>query len=346
MLAHARRRMKSALSGTKFYAHGLGHRLFTRPVPIWCQAIAFKVLVTLVPLILLGTGIFGLILRQANPYSTVANYVRTLVPPTQSEPLIRLISDLQQASGALTVFAALFFVLAVVTLFATLRFVIGQAMNTGSHEIRTKWQGFLFDFRMAIQVGLLFLASFGVTFAMNTLQVHTTSWGVGMGIDPETLQQGWRIVLRTTTLVVPWLLSFTMFAQLYYFIPQPKPPFKSALIGAGVTALLFEVAKNLFTVYARYASDIFSFTSSDNGNALSSVGGIFGLILAFVFWAYLSALLLIIGAIVASLHEQRHQPRRSAFRKIWHALRRRQLKQVEAVPSGDGDSAHIAEPVE
>lgn len=341
MLAHAQRRIKSLFSGVKYYARGLVHRLFTRPVPIWCQAIAFKVLVTLVPLILLATGIFGLVLRQENPYETVANYVRSMVPPTQSEPLINLISDLQQASGTLTILAAVLFLFTVVTLFGTLRFVIGQAMSTGSHETRSRWQGILFDFQMAVQVGLLFLASFGVTFAMNTLQVHTTSWGVDMGLDPETLRRGWRIVLTSTTLLIPWLLSFAMFTQLYHFIPRPKTPPRSAMFGAAATALLFETAKNLFTFYARSTGDLFRFRSTSGANALESVSGVFGLVLAFVFWAYLSGLVLIIGAIIASLHEERHKPRRSAFRRIWLGLRKRQMKSSKPeVPKTEVDSIH------
>ncbi|MDX1440240.1 MAG: YihY/virulence factor BrkB family protein [Rubricoccaceae bacterium] len=319
--------MKSTLRGTHFYAHGLVHRLFTRPVPIWCQAIAFKVLVTLAPLILLGTGVFGLVLRQENPFEAVSNYLRSLVPPTQSEPLIRLISELQQASGALTIFAVPFFVFAVVTLFGTLRFVIGKAMRTDTHDSRSRWAGYLFDFRMAVQVGLLFIASFGVTFAMNTLQVHTTTWGTDVGIDPETLRSGWRFAFQTSALLIPWLLSFTMFSQLYYFIPRPRPPLKSVMIGAASTALMFEAAKNLFTYYARYAGGLFRFSQGEEGYALGSVGGVFGLILAFVFWAYLSALMLIIGAVVASLHEERHKPRRSAFRRVWLALRRKRRRE-------------------
>jgi len=211
----------------------------------------------------------------------------------------------------------------VVTLFGTLRFVISSAMGTDRHEVRSRLQGFAFDLRMATQVGMLFLLSFGVTFAVITLQLQTTAWGMDAGLDPETLRRGWGFILRMTTLLVPWAISLAMFTQLFFFIPRPKPPLRSAIIGAAVTAVLFEGAKNGFTLYARYSGRFFRYDASEGADALGSLQGVFFLILVFVFWAYISGLILIVGAMVASLHEQRHQPRRSAIRRLWRTIRQR-----------------------
>lgn len=322
MLAYARRHLHHALSAPRYYIVGLVKRLFSNPVPIWCQAISFKVLTTLLPLILLATGIFGLVLRQANPFETVATYLRTFLPPNQSEQLVEMVFELQKASGALTVAGAAFFLVTVLTLFGTVRYVIGQAIGRDRHNDRSVLKGYLFDFRMVAQVGLLFLISFGVTFAVNTLSVQTTAWGANAGLDPETLQRGWRFVLRIVTVLVPWALSLAMFFQLFYYIPRPRPPVKSALFGATVTAILFELAKNGFTFYARYFGRFDRYSDGEGG--LGSLGGVFGLILILVFWVYISGLTLVIGAMTAALHEARHEPRRrSALRRVWRLLRQR-----------------------
>ncbi len=347
MLSYARRHLKTAISAPRFYLGGLLRKLFSNPVPIWCQAIAFKVLVTLAPRILLGTGIFGLVLKQENPYERVAVYFRTFLPESQTEPLIRLMMDLQRSSGALTVLGSIAFVISVVTLFGTLRFVISSAMSTDRHVVRSRLQGFAFDLRMAAQVGMLFVLSFGVTFAVNTLQVQTTAWGMDAGLDPETLRRGWRFILRMTTLLVPWAISLAMFTQLFYFIPRPKPPLRSAAIGAAVTALLFEGAKNGFTLYARYSGRFFRYDATEGADALGSLQGVFLLILVFVFWAYVSALILIVGAMVASLHEQRHQPRRSAIRRLWRTIRQRRGNgKADAEASGTSPESLPANAVE
>ncbi|HIL57049.1 MAG TPA: hypothetical protein EYG39_03970, partial [Rhodothermales bacterium] len=120
---------RAVARGGRYYAKGLAKSLFTLPIFIWAQAIAFKVFITLLPLILLATGVFGLVLRQENPYATVSGFLRALLPAAQSEPLIALVGELQGASGSLTFVGATAFVITVITLFSTLRYVIGTAMG-------------------------------------------------------------------------------------------------------------------------------------------------------------------------------------------------------------------------
>ncbi|HLT46598.1 MAG TPA: YihY/virulence factor BrkB family protein [Rubricoccaceae bacterium] len=340
MLAHqARRRLGPALSVPRYYVGGLIKRLFSSPVPIWCQAISFKVITTLLPLILLGVGVFGLVLRQPDPFLTVAGYLREFLPPAQSEQLIEMVGQLQRASGALTAVGAVFFLYTVLTLLGTVRYVVGQAIGRDRHNDRSIPEGYLFDLRMAVQVGLLFLLSFGLTFAVNTLSVQTTAWGREVGLDPEYLQRGWATVLRGVTLVVPWLLSVAMFAQLFYFVPRPKPPLRSALTGAAVTAVLFELAKNGFTFYARYLSGINRYGDGEGG--LGSLGGVFGLILILGFWVYLSGLILVIGAMTTALHEARYRPRRSVLRRMWRTVRpRREAPMAAPPPAPEAPAAH------
>lgn len=332
-LRAARRPACRAALVARYYALGLLKRLFTTPVALWAQAIAFKVLVTLLPLILLATGIFGLVLRLENPFETVAGFLRSFLPPNQSEQVVEMLFELQQTSGALTTVGAAAFVLTVVTLFGTLRYVIGQAMGHGRHTPRSIHVGYLFDVRMTLQAGGLFLASFALTFTVNVLHGLTSDWANDVGLDVTLLDRAWGLILRALVLFVPYMLSLAMFAQLYYFIPRPRPPLRSAFVGAAVTAVLFEAAKNGFTLYARYLGD-FSRPGASAGEGLGSLSGIFGLILALVFWVYLSGLLIIVGAMVVALHERRLGPRRTAahvpalarppaLRRLWQGVRRR-----------------------
>jgi membrane protein len=87
-----------------------------------------------------------------------------------------------------------------------------------------------------------------------------------------------------------------MFFHLYYFIPRPSPRKRTALAGALVAAILWESAKQLFAFYA---------TSVGFGTGTEALGSTFKLIIAFVLWVYLSGVVLIIGAIVASLRQHR-----------------------------------------
>ena len=67
--------------------------------------------------------------------------------------------------------------------------------------------------------------------------------------------------------------------------------------------------------------------------ALGGLGGIFGLLLVFVFWVYFSGLVLIVGAMVTGLHEHRHRPARSRIGRFIRAL-----FAVQEPPTGRVDS--------
>lgn len=337
----------------RYYLGGLWRRLNTDPFPIWAQAIAFKVLITLLPLILLATGIFGLILRQPNPFETVSGYLQRFLPPSQSLPLMSMVQRLQEASGALTIVASVIFVITVVTMFSTLRYVIAMAIGgPRRHRFRTLLGGYLFDFGIAGMVGMLFIISFGLTVLARGAYRTTTALWADIGLDPSLFAQGWYVVIDVATFMLPWAISVLMFTQLFYFVPRPHPPLRSALTGAFLTALLFEVAKNLFTLYATYLGRFGRFEGGDD--PLSGVGGIFGLIIALVLWVYISGVTLIIGAMVMSLHEHRLAERGSAIGRLWKMLRLRRLRRGEGrqlplrqqrkVPSDEEREAEVVHP--
>ncbi|MEM9996240.1 MAG: YihY/virulence factor BrkB family protein [Bacteroidota bacterium] len=315
----------------RFYAKGLGARLKNPYVVLWAQAIAFKVLVTLLPLLVLGTGILGLVMRQEDPFDAVSRFLGSFLPNYQSDTLFHLLGQLQQAGSTITIVGGVGLFLTVLTLFSALRVVISGAFGGDRHEQRPLLRGYLFDLRMVGQVALLFLLSFGITVGLRGFMARSHALAEQYGLDAALVSQGWEGVLGVAAWLVPLVLSVAMYMQLYYFIPQPKPPSRSAFAGAAFAALLFEGAKNLFAYYAVYVGrfdryeapnpqeigrDLESGSVEGASDALISLGGFFGLILALVFWVYLSGLILILGAMVAAVHEERTGPRRSRLRRV------------------------------
>lgn len=70
-------RLDADLSPTvRHYVKGLGRHLGDANMLIWAQAIAFKVLVTLVPAVILCTGIIGQVLQRPTPFSWVEQFIR------------------------------------------------------------------------------------------------------------------------------------------------------------------------------------------------------------------------------------------------------------------------------
>ena len=329
MLRRLARPARLALRGPRYYAVGLFQALATRPAFLWAQAIAFKFLVTLLPLILLATGIFGLVLREGDPFATVASFLRSFLPAGQSDALIDLVFQLQEASGTVTLVGSAGLLVTVVTLFTTLRYVVGEAMGPGRHCVRPLLPGYAFDLRMVVQVGSLFVLSFALTFAVRVLTARSGAFAALVGLDPAAVHAAGQLAGTVVALVVPYLLTLGMLGQLYYFVPRPHPPGRSALVGAAVGAVLFEAAKNGFALYAaavglnRYDAD---------GEVLGGLGGVFGLVLAFVFWIYFSGLILIVGTVVTALHERAVRPHDAVARRA-AAHARQHAATAEAPPA-------------
>jgi membrane protein len=282
-------------TSVKYYTLGLYLELSAKNVFLWAQAIAFKVLVTIVPIVILATGIIGRVLRGNDAFTAVSRFIRELLPGSQSQQLIDFLNQLQTVSATILGIGGLGLFLSALSLFITLRIAVSNAFEQTWHQQRSLLRGYLFDARMVIQVGLLFLLTVGLSVSLPPF-VNDVIIGQLLGQDQWVLWL-WQRTVWITGLLLPLLLTTAMFFQLYYLVPQPHPQKRSALAGAILAAILWESAKQAFTFYATFVG---------YGTGTEALGNTFGLIVAFVFWVYFSGIVLMIGAIIASLREHRH----------------------------------------
>lgn len=315
------------LASARYYIRGLFRQLYEKEIFLWAQAIAFKVLITLVPIVILGTGLFGRVLQQERPFAYVERVIRDFVPAYGADRLVGFLGQLQGASTALTIIGVATLVLTATTLFTTLRIVLANIFREDWHSTRSVLHGYLFDLRMAMQAGLFFLASIGLTVVAQTMGPPGISALADIGIGTGWLQAVWDAAVHALSVGLPYLMSVGMFFQLLWFTPIPRPPKRSALAGALVGALLWEAAKSAFTAYAT------GMGSFDSG-FLSLLGDTFVLVILLLFWAYYSGLVLCVGAIVTLLYEARHRLRL-------------EVEELESPPSGsDLPEVEPPEPVE
>ena len=285
-----------------YYVYGLVQELQKKDLFLWAQAIAFKVLISVVPIFILAIGLLGRVLRGDASFDAVARIIRELVPEGQEDQIIALIHQLQDASGAVIGIGGVGLFLSVFSLFITLRIAVRNAFAQDWHTGRSLFQGYLFDIRMVVQVGLLFLATILLSFIATTQISGATL--IGWGLDASWLHQLLRMGAGLLAWTLPLLITMAMFFHLYYFVPMPHPRKRSALIGAALAAVLWEVTKYAFTYYATYVGRFERYINPDE--SLFALGNTFGLLVAFVFWVYFSGIILMVGAVVASLHEHRH----------------------------------------
>ena len=283
-----------------YYARGLYKEIAAKSLFLWAQAIAFKVLVTVVPIVILATGLAGRILRGNDAFAAVARFIYDFFPPSQSQQVVNFLHQLQVSSGTIVGIGGIGLFLSAVSLFITLRIAVGNAFEQDWHEGRSVIGGYLFDVRMVLQVGVLFLVTIGISvFAQSVEGSDILSFA---GMDQPWVREGWQRAIQTTGLLVPFFITTAMFFQLYYLVPKPHPRKRSAFIGAMIAGVLWEMAKQIFTYYATYVGQFERYATE----GLGAIGNTFALIIAFVFWVYFSGIVLMLGAVVASLHEHRY----------------------------------------
>ncbi len=284
----------------RYYAAGIYRELHNKEIFLWAQAIAFKVLITFVPLVLLGTGLIAQTIKQGQESVLIEILIRNFFPVYQGEELVQFLEQLQQASGTITLIGAIGLSLSGLTLFGTIRAVLANIFREEWHEHRNIWRGYIFDFRMAIQVGAFFILSVALTLYVQSLDASVISMLREMGYDAAWVQEGLHGAVSWLGWLLPLVLSMIMFFQLIYFTPIPRPPARSAWTGAVVAAVLWEIAKVGFTIYA---TSLGGFQKT----WFSALGSTFILILVLVFWAYYSGIVMNIGAITTLLHERKHR---------------------------------------
>jgi hypothetical protein len=93
---------------------------------------------------------------------------------------------------------------------------------------------------------------------------------------------------EAVAIVVPLLLSFLTFAVLYKYVPSVSTHFRHVWPGALLAAVLFELLKNGFAFYLRFFGNY------------DAIYGSLGAVIIFLFFVYLSAVAMLIGAEMAS----------------------------------------------
>ncbi len=295
-----------------YYGHGLYQQLMHKDIFLWAQAIAFKVLITIVPVLILAAGVLGQFLQREKPFEAVSTFARNFMPPEKGDDIINALRAISSAGDFYTIVGVLGLLLSAMTLMTTLRVSISNVFQEDWHENRSILGGYLFDLRLVAQVGLFFILSFGLTLAVQTMNRAGFEFIEQVGLDYVWIREGWRRVLQMLGLVIPFLLTTAMFFQLLYFVPKPRPPKRSVLVGALFTAVLWEAAKSGFTLYATQIGRFDRYAEAGSEGARAYLGNTFGLIIAFVFWVYFSGVVLLLGAIVTLLHEKAHRSRREA----------------------------------
>ncbi|MCK9521327.1 MAG: YihY/virulence factor BrkB family protein [Dehalococcoidia bacterium] len=247
-------------------------------------AISYYVLFSLFPLLIVAVAASGIVLRDEARQDRLVDRVIEHIP-LEAEgrgdiaTAVREVTGRQAGAIGLVGLAGLLWTAS--NMFAAIRRSINIAYNVEAFRplLRQK----LVDFGLLLALGPFFLLSIGATalvaFARGAFSGVPF---VGEAIADERLTWG------LAGFAVSASLSFLAFFVLYWVLPATAVRPRDVWPGALVAALLFEVAKSGFSLYLR------------NFGNYDVVFGSLGAVVAFLFWVYVSANILLLGAEVAS----------------------------------------------
>ena len=297
--ASGRRGRRPALVSLAWTARDYAKRVWDNSsednVLFLASGIAFNLLLAAVPfflLLLAGVTYLMPALYRGTFDSTVAvsTFIDRLLP-THAEgsnaPIHKMLTDLFKQRASVTVYSAIGFVWFSTRLFGSLRTVLAEVFDIENE--RSILAGKIFDIQITVLSTLLFVANT----ALNVYLAVVTSRGVNLlarfGVRRDVIGglEYW------TGRTIAFVFIVLMFYALYKYLPVRRVRWKSALVAALFTSVLFEAARALFTLYVQ----------KFNPASLYDVS--FTAIILIVFWTYYGALIFLLGGEVGQVYELR-----------------------------------------
>lgn len=258
-------------------------------------AIAFNVLVAIIPLILAALGIAGIILKNrygANPAEPLLRTVLSSLPPVSAQfaaQIQRVLSGLIEKAPGFIGFGTLIFIWLATRLVGTLRTALREIFDI--NQDRGIIAGKLFDIKMVIAAGTLLAVNVGLTI---TLELAARFGANVFSIRPGPLG----IITQFWGSTVAFLSVWFMFLLIYRYLPARRIQWSTAFTSATFAAFLFELLKQAFSWYV---ANVANYRSTYNNLAT--------LVIIFLWVYYVSIVFILAGEVgqVAALQRIRRR---------------------------------------
>ncbi|MGA2131471.1 MAG: YihY/virulence factor BrkB family protein [Bryobacteraceae bacterium] len=249
-------------------------------VPRLGASLAFYTLLSAAPLLLVVMAVAAAVYGRQAARGELVWEIRALVGIDGAKALQELLRNASQPGSGLFATAA---GLLTASLGSTSVVVeLRDALNTIWHVQAPEHPGFsgllqsarerFFSFALILGGGVLLLLSVGLN---ATLAAMGKSFGSFLPSAP------W--ILQAVTFLTSFLLVAFLFAAIYKFLPDVALNWSDVVVGALVTALLFEIGKLLIGLYL-------------GRSAFGSAYGAAGSVVIFLVWLYYSAQIFFLGA--------------------------------------------------
>jgi membrane protein len=243
--------------------------------------IAFNILLSVIPLILLVLSLLGTYLySDVEVAEHIADYFRGLFP-TMDPRIMRNLMALVQTRTSAGVIAVAGLAWTASMLFSSLRISLNRIFGAGRH--RGTLRGWAVDLLMVLVAGSTLMASMLLTSGIGLVQRSSVALPLDFG----------PFLMVVFKYVLPLLFTFLMSVFVYKIVPDRKTSTAPVLKAALFTGICWEGAKQLFGWYVMHAG------------TYTLVYGSLSTVAVFFLWVYYSAAIFLLGAEVAYVLDPR-----------------------------------------
>lgn len=263
-------------------------------------ALAFAGVFSLIPLLLFGLAILGHFITPERAVEYVQEYVGKLLPGKQAANaasavlkeanIVGAVRGLQNLSSVSTLLGLGGIVFAVTSLFAAAADPMNKAWDVT--ETRNFIKLRLVGLGVFFGAGLLFLLSLIPTAGPEAIRTLNIPW-----LNLPQPVPGW---LNFLIGLIALPINMGMFVLIYKYLPNAKVSWYSAVRAGVIVGVLWEAFKKGFSVYL-----------SNFGN-YNKLYGTFGGIALLVTWIYYSCIVMLLGAAICKMIQERKEWRESS----------------------------------
>ncbi len=220
----------------------VGERLYRKHGLILASALAFDLLLSIVPLLALTLIALSRLLGDTRVRELIGSQLDRLLPGA-IDPVLGAYATFVEESGSIGVVGVLSLAVFAVMAFRTLK----EAMDIvfGPPAVpRPAWRAVLIPVAYLPVFGAGLLAVTGLMTAADTLPLGAVRW---LGIDPGSL-------LPTALRAGGFLGLVSLFASFYRFLPANTPPWSLAAVGGVLAGSLWELTRSVLTWYFSHLS--------------------------------------------------------------------------------------------
>jgi membrane protein len=275
-------------------------------IPFLASGVTFDALLASVPFVLLLLiGLTKVLQATAGGNPDPAALFHAFMPPHASGPadpfrrIEGLLTGISENRTTISLYAIPTFLWFSTRLFAGVRTSLNHVFDVGLRPrprrnflaawLRAKAR----DAGMVVLTLSLLLVNAALTAGLALLAARGADAAPGLQFF---LSWGGRLLSEVVTIG----FSVTLFFVVYRFASMRKLSWRSALLAACFSAVLFELAKRLYALYLTH------FTTARVASGNADIGAL----LLFVLWVYYTALVFLLGAVVAETWELRRMQHR------------------------------------